>query len=223
MSDEAQQAFQAGRTRFLGLDLAVQPGVLVPRRETELLARTAIDRLAGVPAPRVVDLCCGAGNLACAIASHLPAATVWAADLSAEAVALTRSNALALGLSSRVIAHAGDLLAPLADLVARAGPLHAIVCNPPYISTGRLAERTDLLDEPREAFDGGPYGLTIHQRVMREGLPLLGPSGLMLFEFGVGQGRQLELLFNRLRAFRSVELVADEAGEPRVAIATTIA
>lgn len=220
MSAEILEAYQRGRTRFLGLDLEVAPGVLVPRAETELLARTAIERLAAIPRPRVVDVCCGSGNLACAIAANLTGARVWAADLLPAAEALTRRNVAALGLSDRVSVHSGDLFAPLLAELAEAGPLDAIVCNPPYISSGRLAERADLAVEPAEAFDGGPYGLTIHQRIIREGLPLLRDEGHLLFEFGAGQARQIQLLFARQRGYAGVALVVDASGEPRVAAAT---
>lgn len=222
MSAEVLEAYQRGRTRFCGLELEVAQGVLVPRAETELLARTAIERLGAIAAPRIVDVCCGSGNLACAVAANLPGARVWATDLLPAAEALTRRNVASLGLSERVSVFGGDLFAPILGVLAEAGAdgaLDAIVCNPPYISSGRLAERADLSVEPAEAFDGGPYGLTIHQRVIREGMSLLRDGGLLLFEFGAGQGRQIQLLFARQRGYAGVELVADAAGEPRVAVA----
>ena len=90
----------------------------------------------------------------------------------------------------------GDLFASLADLGLE-GRVDAVICNPPYISTGKLEkESAHLLEqEPREAFDGGPYGLTIHQRAIKEALPFLRAGGTLLFEMGVGQERQLKLLF----------------------------
>ena len=203
---------------FAGIVIAVGPGALVPRLETELLATAALAKLVGVAAPRVVDVCCGTGNLACAIASARSDARVWACDLTAGAVVLARANVASLSLGGRVSVAQGDLFAPLAgDLLD--GTIDAIVCNPPYISTGKLAGRPDLANEPREAFDGGPYGLTIHQRVIREGVGLLRPGGVLLFEFGVGQGRQLELLFKRAGGYRAVTMAHDSAGVPRVAMA----
>ena len=100
--------------------------------------------------------------------------------------------------------------------------MDAIVCNPPYISEKRLAaDRAVLLEhEPREAFDGGPYGLSIHQHVVKEALPFLREGGELLFEFGLGQDKQLVFVFQRARAYTDAKLVANNAGEPRVAHAT---
>ena len=208
-----------GKQTFLGIELRCGPGALVPRPETELLGRTAIPKVSAAgAAPRVIDMCCGAGNLACAIASHVPGARVWASDLTDGCVGWTRQNVEQLGLRDRVTVRQGDLFAGFAgdDLE---GSIDVIVCNPPYISTGRLAgDRASLLDhEPREAFDGGPYGLTIHQRVLKEAQPYLKPGGWLLFEIGEGQDRQIALLFQRARIYEDIGLVNDAAGKPRVA------
>lgn len=214
-------AFSRGTVWFYGLELLVSPGALVPRPETELLARAAIEVVNAVGAtPVVIDVCCGAGNLACAIAHQTPA-RVFACDLTRECAALTQRNRERLGLGERVRVFQGDLFSPLASEVA-AGSVDVIVCNPPYISSGRLTQdRAPLLElEPREAFDGGPYGLSIHQRVIREAASLLAPGGTLLFEFGLGQERQLASLFARAPAFRDVRFWADAANAPRVVAAT---
>jgi release factor glutamine methyltransferase len=168
----------------------------------------------------MVDLCCGSGNLACAIASHFPSLRVWACDLLPAAVELTRRNAEALGVAARVTVLQGDLLAPLADQGLE-GTLDALVCNPPYISTGRLAgDRSSLLrHEPREAFDGGPYGLTIHQRVAREAGPLLRPGAPLLMEIGAGQDQQVLRLLDRAGGWHASEVRRDACGVPRVVVA----
>ncbi len=199
--------------RFMGVDLLVERGVLVPRGETELLGTTALEI---VPEKaRIIDMCCGSGNLACAIASRAPGARVWASDLTDACVSLARRNAEYTGVSHRVTVVQGDLFSGLQHLH---GTIDLIVCNPPYISHAKLAgERAMLLEnEPREAFDGGPYGLTIHQRVVREALPFLKPGGWLLFEIGAGQDRQVRLLIERTRAYQELRTVADAAGEVRV-------
>lgn len=211
-----------GKIEFMGVELAHGPGALVPRAETELLGLAVIERLAGVAAPRIIDMCCGAGNLACALAFEIDDARVWACDLTDGAVALARHNAAESKLHPRVSVHQGDLFAALAS-EALDESIDAVVCNPPYISSARVDERDDLRAEPREAFDGGPYGLSIHQRVIREAARFLRPRALLAFEFGVGQARQVELLFSRARAYDCFSLVHDHAGEPRVAIARKMA
>jgi release factor glutamine methyltransferase len=213
-------ALAKGRTTFMGLELAVVPGVLVPRAETELLARTALSLLGGMntDAPRVIDMCTGAGNLACAIASHVTRASVWCSDLTDNCVEVARANVLQLGLADRIVVAQGDLFAGL-EGVGLEDSIDLIVCNPPYVSQKRLldGDRTSLLvEEPREAFDGGPYGLSIHQRVMKEALPFLRAGSALAFEFGLGQDRQVRMLFERTGAFENLHCVANESGEARV-------
>jgi release factor glutamine methyltransferase len=205
--------------RFMNLDLLVERGVLMPRPETELLGNTALELLP--ENPRVIDMCCGSGNLACAIASRKPDARVWASDLTDACVALARRNALHTGLAARLSIVQGDLFAGLKGLE---GTIDAVVCNPPYISQAKLAgERAVLLEnEPREAFDGGPYGLSIHQRVIKDALPFLKPGGYLLFEIGLGQERQVQLLLQRTRAYEDIRAVANAAGEARVVVARKI-
>jgi release factor glutamine methyltransferase len=224
-------AYAEGRCRFMGVELLAAPGALVPRAETELLGATALREIEAIRAGgrarrgspgelRVVDMCCGSGNLACGIAAAVKTVRVWACDLTDGCVSLARRNAEHLGLGDRVTVHQGDLFSALAGLGLE-GTIDAVVCNPPYISTGKLeGERAALLEhEPREAFDGGTYGIAIHQRVMREALELLVPDGSLLFELGAGQGRQVAALFARVRAYGPVELVSDATGEARVAVA----
>lgn len=209
-----------GRQSFMGIELLAAPGALVPRTETELLGNTALAaiRARGNERPLLIDMCCGSGNLACALAHHLPLANIWAADLTDGCVSLARRNVEHLGLADRVHVVQGDLFAALAG-AGLEGRVDVIVCNPPYISETRLAaDRAALLEhEPREAFDGGPYGLSIHQRVVKEALPFLRADGELLFEFGLGQDKQLVFVFSRARAYEAPRLVANEAGEPRVA------
>jgi release factor glutamine methyltransferase len=94
------------------------------------------------------------------------------------------------------------------------------VCNPPYISDKRLeGERALLLDlEPREAFAAGPYGLGIHMRVVRDALAFLRPGGALLFEVGLGQDRQVKILFQRAREYERIEVARNAAGEGRVVL-----
>ena len=199
--------------RFMGVDLLVERGVLVPRTETELLGATALEVVSREP--KIIDMCCGSGNLACALATRLPHARIWASDLTDACVSLARRNVEYTGVAHRVNVVQGDLFAALKGLE---GTIDLIVCNPPYISQAKLAgERAVLLqNEPREAFDGGPYGLTIHQRVVKEALPFLKPGGWLLFEIGAGQHRQVRLLIERTRAYQDIRTVADAAGEVRV-------
>lgn len=212
-------AYARGRVDFMGVGLLVAPGVLVPRAETELLGKTAVTALSEseTSAPRVIDMCCGSGNLACALAHHLPGSRIWAADLTSDCVELARRNVAFRNLEGRVSVHQGDLFSALGGLGLE-GTIDAIVCNPPYISETRLeSDRACLLDhEPRAAFAAGPYGLSIHMRVVKDAPAYLTPGGILLFEVGLGQGHQVKILFERTRAYRDVRVVHNEAGEGRV-------
>jgi release factor glutamine methyltransferase len=218
---QVSDAYEKGQVKFMGLELRVAPGVLVPRAETELLGHTAVQTLAALTtcAPRVIDMCCGAGNLACGLAHRIVHSRIWAADLTARCVEVARLNVVACDVAARVTVHQGDLFGAF-DGMGLEGTIDAVVCNPPYISEKRLeTDRAHLLElEPREAFSAGPYGLNIHMRVIKEALPLLRPGGLLLFEVGVGQDRQVRILFERTGAYEDVRTVQNESGEGRVVL-----
>jgi release factor glutamine methyltransferase len=212
-------AYILGRETFMGIELIAASGALVPRKETELLGQTALEilRSSHLDQLRLIDMCCGSGNLACALARHLPNLLVWASDVTEECVALARRNVDYVGVGGRVNVVKGDLFEPLAG-AALEEAIDAVVCNPPYISQSKLAtDRAHLLEhEPREAFDGGPYGLSIYQRVVRDALFFLRPGGTLLFEIGLGQERQVKMLFERTKAYEEINLIANSSNEIRV-------
>jgi len=211
-----------GCVEFMGVEIQTAPDCLVPRRETELLAFYAIELLNGLgkPDPVVIDLGCGVGNIGCAVACHLPGALVYMSDLTPACVRATQANVDSLGLAERVRVLQGDLFDPFIGLGLEK-KVDLIVCNPPYISSGSLrAERASLLDrEPREAFDGGPYGLNIHQKVISGSVQFLKDEGWLAFEFGLGQERQLQLLFKRAKSiYRDPIIKKNDAGVARVVV-----
>jgi len=214
-------AYHKGHTQFMGMELLVAPGALVPRPETELLGATAVDALRELnrPVPRAIDMCCGAGNLGCAIAHYVPASRVWASDLTAGCVEVARGNVAHHGLAERMAVLQGDLFDAFSGLELD-GTIDLIVCNPPYISDKRLeGDRAHLLDlEPREAFAAGPYGLSIHMRVIKDAPRYLVPGGILLFEVGLGQDRQVMALLERSKAYENIRAVPNEAGESRVVL-----
>ncbi|WP_067917130.1 putative protein N(5)-glutamine methyltransferase [Actinomadura rubrobrunea] len=163
-----------GWAEFCGLRIAVDPGVFVPRRRTEFLARQAA---ALVPADGVaVDLCCGSGAVGAVLAATADGADVHAADIDPAAVACARRNLD----PARV--HEGDLFAALPS--ALRGRVDVLVANVPYVPTEEVAllpaEARD--HEPRIALDGGPDGLDVARRVIAEAPSWLAPGGHLLFE-----------------------------------------
>ncbi len=136
---------------------------------------------------------------------------------------MARRNVDRLATGARVSIRQGDLFAAFEGDNLE-GTVDMIVCNPPYISTGRLeGDRAHLLEnEPREAFDGGPYGISIHQRLVRDAVAFLKPGGWLLFEFGEGQDRQAAALLARIKTYEPVTFATDRDGKPRVAIVRKI-
>ncbi|MBO9422144.1 peptide chain release factor N(5)-glutamine methyltransferase [Labrenzia sp. R4_2] len=206
---------------FLGIEIQLAGSVLVPRAETELLGATAIRLVQELDGPlKVIDMCCGSGNLALAIAHHLPNAKVRACDLTEDCIATTKENARLLGLHDRVTTCRGDLFSALPH-ASPGEETDLIVCNPPYISSGRLEnESAHLLEnEPRAAFDGGPYGISVLQRLVRDAAGHLKEGGWLAFEFGEGQHKQALHLLKRAKCYVDIQLIDNNDSVPRVAIA----
>lgn len=207
--------------KFLSISILAGPGVLIPRAETELLGRTAIELLSdrGLN-PVVIDMCCGSGNLGLAIADARSDAQVFLSDLTDETTAQARLNAARLDFADRVCVCQGDMFAGL-PAASEGVKADLIVCNPPYISTAKLAgDSAYLLEkEPREAFDAGAYGIAIHQRLIADAPRYLKAGGWLAFEFGAGQDRQVTLLLRRSGAFSPPNFAYNEHNVPRVASA----
>ena len=166
---------------FLGHSFYVDERVLIPRPETELLAERVIDALRGMDAPAALDLCCGSGCIGISAALALPGAQVHGADLSPDALAVTRRNAQALGAS--VTLHQGDLFGAVAGMT-----FDLIVSNPPYIPADECTRlQAEVLKEPVMALDGGADGLDFYRRIAREAPLHLTQGGMVLLEVGWDQ------------------------------------
>ena len=193
-------AHLTGRQQFMGVELLAGPEALVPRKETELLAKTAIQYLNKVSSKRdtitVIDVCTGAGNLAISYAINEPKAKVYAADLSPEAISLAKRNAEYHNLESQVDFTESDLLA-VYESPEFYNKVDLLTCNPPYISSGKVEVMDEEISshEPSLAFDGGPFGIKILQRLMKEAPKYLRKGGCLMFELGLGQG---ELIIKRI-------------------------
>jgi release factor glutamine methyltransferase len=209
-----------GRQIFMGIEMLAGPEALIPRKETEIVCRGALSRLPTQGACRVIDVCCGAGNLGLAIAMLRPEAVVTGSDLSVEAVALANRNVAFLGVSDRVSFQAGDLFAPF-DTTEYTGQIDLIICNPPYISSARVDQmpREIAAFEPRLAFDGGPFGVRILTRLVREARKFLKPDSWLAFEVGLGQGPAMQKILQGSPLYQDVESLPDEGGETRALLA----
>ena len=213
-------AHLTGRQNFVGMEMLAGPGALVPRRETELLARAAIDLVRGVVAAngsaKVVDVCTGSGNVALAVAQHVPEARVFGADLSEEAVELAKLNTAHLGLQGRAEFRASDLLAAF-DTPEFHGTVDVLTCNPPYISSAKVEHMNSEISkyEPRLAFDGGAFGVNILMRLLQDAPRFIKPGGWLAFEVGLGQGPAMAKRLEKAGHFSDLRLQNDEKGAPR--------
>lgn len=211
-----------GRTGFRYLTMVVEPGVFVPRPETEVVAQEAVDEAARLAAagerPLVVDLCCGAGGIAVSVAAEVRAARVWAVDASPAAVALTRRNAELAGAD--VVALDGDVRddSLLADLDGR---VDVLVSNPPYIPPDAVPIDPEVRDHDPDLalYGGGVDGLDIPRAVIEAARRLLKPGGLLVMEHAEVQDAQARAAAQATGAFDDVRTAPDLTGRPRMLVA----
>ncbi len=186
-------AYLTRRQRFMGLEYHCNSAALIPRQQTEVLARAACrilveEILPRVGKPQVLDLCTGCGNLACAVARQVPECTVFASDLSLEATRLAEENARLHGCEARLRLFVGDLFTPF-KLQQYGNSFDLIICNPPYINTASLSKLAPeiISHEPTMALDAGPFGLGILSRLLSEAPKFAKPEGWLAFEVAQGQ------------------------------------
>jgi release factor glutamine methyltransferase len=208
-------AYIVGQKEFFGLDFYVDPRVLVPRPETELLVELALAAASRLPPhasrPLIADIGTGSGAIAVALAAHLPEATVYATDLSAGALAVAARNVERHGLTGRVTLLHGDLLAPLP------GPVDLIVSNPPYTVLAEV-EPNVLAHEPHLALEGGPDGAALYRRLLAMAPEYLRPGGAVLLEIGAWQGELVAGLLRQALPAATVSVHQDLAGRDRVVV-----
>ncbi len=233
-----------GSTDFRFITIRVEPGVLIPRPETEVLVSSAI---AGFPkadgcrelgassleaAPseaigdtcedpeiiRAIDLCCGTGCIACSIAHEVKNAHVIATDIDPKAVDLAQRNIDELGLGDSIRVIECDLGDGIDE--EELGTFDLVVSNPPYIPTDVLATLdSEVVDyENSLALDGGSDGLDVLRRILPFAMRALAPSGLLAVELHETTLDAASALA-RDEGFATVKTVADLAGKPRVLLA----
>ena len=208
-----------GTQEFCGLEFNVNPAVLIPRPETQLLVEYVTQWISADRPATIVDVCTGSGCIAVAIARMRPHARVIATDLSYPSLNVAKQNASRHGVGERIVWLEGDLLGPLAELELEA-QVDVIVSNPPYIPEADWAtlQPEVRLFEPRGALVAGPQGTELHERLLREAGRYLSPGGVVIMEIGAGQARAMRRIVDQIPGYRFHRLVLDEAGLERVVI-----
>lgn len=197
-------AWITGTVSFCGLQIKIDPGVYVPRWQSERLARRAA---ACLPVDgKAIDLCTGSGAIAKVMMARRPGARVVASDIDERAVSCAAANGVEV--------YQGDLFAALAG--ALEDPVDVIVAVVPYVPTRelRLLQRDTFTFESTSSYDGGPDGATVLRAVMTEGRRFLRSGGTLLLELGGDQVDLLETELTRL-GYHEVAVLCDEDGDVR--------
>ncbi|HXN40233.1 MAG TPA: peptide chain release factor N(5)-glutamine methyltransferase, partial [Myxococcaceae bacterium] len=206
--------YLTGKREFYGRSFQVDPRVMIPRPETELLVERVLREIPPEKPCRLLDLCTGSGCIAISIAAERAWASVWATELSAGACEVARLNAESLEVASRVTVLEGNLFGPLPAKAT----FDLIVSNPPYIRSAEIEQLSpEVRREPRPALDGGLDGLALLGPIIAEAPSWLKPEGLLAMEIGECQG---DLVLGLLRGagYIDAKIEKDLARQDRFAL-----
>ncbi len=215
---EEPLAYVLGEWSFYGMNLHVNPSVLIPRDDTCAVTALAIKKALFLEqSPRILDLCTGSGCIGLAIASRVKDARVTLADISKDALSVARKNAMRLKLSGRVSCYQADALQPAPGFL---GKFDMIVSNPPYITSAEMEQLPKSVRdyEPHLALHGGDDGLLFYRQIIKNYCDALKPGGFLCFEFGMDQGDDVCSLLEA-NGFTVVERVNDFNGIERAVMA----
>ncbi len=204
-------AYITGTREFMSLEFEVNPSVLIPRPETEMLAELICDKYKDKNA-NIIDICTGSGAIACSVAHYLPDARVTAVDISKAALAVAERNCQRTGVADRVTLMHADAL----EEIKVPQRFDLAVSNPPYIETGVIATlEVDVKDfEPMLALDGGKDGLIFYRQIVNNIKSVLNPGGELYFEIGSDQGSDVAHIMSA--QFENVTVIKDLAGLDRI-------
>ncbi|HWR62167.1 MAG TPA: peptide chain release factor N(5)-glutamine methyltransferase [Clostridia bacterium] len=201
---------------FMGLELYVEQGVLIPRADTETVVEKVLQLAENIEEPCIIDMCTGSGAIALSLGSGIPGSKVWAVDISDIALKCCRINSARLGLEDRVRAVRSNLFENLRE-EGLPGKVDIIVSNPPYIKSGAIRELdTNVRDyEPHLALDGGEDGLVYYKSIVRDSAVFLRDGGILAFETGYDQGAEVKEIMEYSGCYGSVKIEKDLAGYDR--------
>ena len=206
-----------GKCDFHSMEFVVNPAVLIPRPETELVVDALVARAKPVAGAKVLDLGTGSGCIVVSAAKQLPEAEFWAADVSAEALAVAAENAKRHEVGSRIHFLQGDLFEPVSGIT-----FGFVVSNPPYVSESEWAGLApEVRDhEPRGALAGGPDGLDVYRRLIPQAIGHLAPGGRLILELAAGRCRPVQEMAETA-GFSTEEVIRDLQKIERVLVLAT--
>jgi release factor glutamine methyltransferase len=208
--------YVTGEMPFRHLVLRVEPGVFIPRPETEVLVDAVIETIKSLEDPLVIDLCTGSGAVATCVAYEVPSARVVSSDVSEPAVEAARRNALYAGVDDRVQVLQGSLFEPVSRELL--GTVDAVVSNPPYIPTEAVRSLPEeiLAYEPMAALDGGVDGLDVARVIAAEAYQWLKPGGMLAME--VDETRAQAMAAEMAADYECIEVRKDLTGRDRIVV-----
>ena len=216
---EAREPLQylCGRWSFLDFELIVGPGVLCPRADTEVVAEAAAQTLAGVKAPRVLDLCAGTGCLGLGVKRFCPEADVTCVEKSPEAFRYLKKNAVSALKQGTARAVEGDLFTYWQGLPE--GELDLIVSNPPYLTAAEMEQlQPEVAQEPAMALEAGEDGLVFYRALAQHYKNALCPGGALVLEIGWQQREAVTALLAE-NGWAEIRCIQDFGGNDRCVIA----
>jgi len=200
-------AYITGHREFYGLDFYVDPRVLIPRPESELLVEEALRLAQNHPLSAIAEVGTGSGAVAVSLALELAETRIYATDISAPALEVAWINCQKHGVTDRVCLLHGNMLDPLPEAV------DLIIANLPYV---RKSDLSGIVFEPRLALDGGGDGIEKIRRLCCQVGDKLCTGGSLLLEVGQGQGRAVTTLLNTLFPGGKIKVIPDLSGIERV-------
>lgn len=202
---------------FMGLNFYVEEGVLIPRADTEIIVEYIleyIDKIYPQEEIKVLDIGIGSGAIGLSIAYYKKNTFVYGVDISPEAIKIASINRDRFKLKNVKL-----LESDLFDKINKEEKFHIIVSNPPYIPTGDIDKLQEEVKnyEPRIALDGGKEGMAFYRRIIPESREYLEEEGLLIFEIGYDQGKQVEAIMEQ-EGFKAIKILKDLQGLDRAVL-----
>ena len=208
IADRTPVQYIIGESYFMGEWFKVTHDVLIPRDETEILVRKAIDIIKENGIKTVLDIGTGSGCIACTIANRTDA-VVLGVDISSDALRIALDNVTRLGINNRAVFRKSDLY----EKIREEEKFGMIISNPPYIPIGTKLE-PEVMHEPKIALFADEDGLAIYRKIVMDAPKYLNDGGWLIFELGIGESTKVKSFMNEY--FEGVNVIKDMAGIDRV-------